>query len=109
MRNGVYRVWVQGLGRPFSGVAALKDGALFAAGKEFVYNGTVSTRGDWLTGDIAVKRLYPAAPTTPFGDRETLHIAIEGHTGREVAQLSGTIAEAPETPLSVEFAFLCEA
>jgi hypothetical protein len=109
MRNGVYRVWIKGLGRPFSGVAALKDGELFAADRQFVYNGRVSKRGGWLTSAVKVKRIYCDMPSAPFAGLDTMHVKLEGHAGREFAQLVGAIEEAPDVTLSVEFAFLSEA
>lgn len=109
MRNGVYRVWVKGLGRPFSGVAALKDGELFAADRQFVYNGRFSKRGGWLTSAVSVKRVYCDAPSAPFARLETMRVKLEGNAGREFAQLIGQIEEVPDAALTVEFAFLCEA
>jgi hypothetical protein len=109
MRNGVYRVWIRGLGRPFAGVAALKDGELFAADRQFVYNGRASERGGWLTAAVKIKRIYNDAPSALFTGTECMHVNLAGATGREFAQLSGTIEEAPSASLAVEFAFLCEA
>ena len=107
MRNGIYRIWTRGTHGEASGIVVLKDGTLFAADRQYAYNGQYRESGGRFTGTLLCTRLYPDRKAN-VPDRDRLHMRLEGASGREFAQLSGTIDEAPSFTLAAECAYLGE-
>jgi hypothetical protein len=109
MRNGIYRVWLKGAHGTSSGAAAFKNGDIFAVSPFFAFNGRYSAQAGRLTAEVTCKRLYPDLVPPNLPDLDAFHLKLEGASGREFAQLCGTIDEVPGFAMSFEYAFLCEA
>lgn len=109
MRNGIYRVWVNGPESKSSGAIALKDGDLIAVNPSFGFFGHYKFSHGRLTADITCRRLCNEEAPVNLPDLEEFHLSLEGPAGKEFACVTGTIAEAPEFALPFEFAWLCEA
>lgn len=109
MRNGVYRVWIKTRSGQSGGVVVFKDGDIFAADRVFAFNGRYSETAGRLTAHLSCKRLSSGTVQPGFPDLDRFRINAKGPAADEFFQLTATIDEAPDFPMSFECAFLCEA
>ena len=109
MRNGIYRVWVKGPAAKTSGAVMLKDGVLAACNPAFGFIGEYRLAKGQFSADISCRRLNHHSPVINMPDLDAFTLTLEGPAKKEVATLTGTIAEVPGFSLPFEFAWLCEA
>lgn len=109
MRNGIYRVWVNGPTASASGAFVLNDGDLFAVNSSFGFVGRYEWKSGRLSAELICRRLSNDNPPVNLPNLDEFHLHLEGPARREVANLTGTIAEAPGYTVPFEFAWLCDA
>lgn len=109
MRNGIYRVWVNGPRGKAAGAVVLKDGDLFSVDPQFAFNGVYQECGGRFAAVLHGTRLYSDDLPAMLPDVELLHLRLEGAGGDEFAQLEGRLDEVPGLVMSFEYAFLSEA
>jgi|GEM_PF-810052 len=109
MRNGIYRVWVNGPESKSGGAIVLKDGDLIAVNPTFGFFGRYNISRGRLAAEITCRRLCVHTPPVNLPNLDTFHLSLEGPAAKEFASVTGTITEVPEFSLPFEFAWLCEA
>lgn len=108
MRNGLYRVWLKWPHGTSTGAVVVKDGDIFAVDRQFAFNGRLTERAGMATANITAKRLRIDQAPVNLPDLDTITITLEGASGAEYAQLSGSIPQVPGFRMSLECSFLGE-
>lgn len=108
MRNGLYRVWLNGPQGRETGALVLKDGVIFAVDRLYAYNGSYREQAGKFIGEVTAKRLVPDELAVNLPDQDTVRIVATGKSGDEIARLEGTIDGMPGVTLTYELAFLRE-
>jgi hypothetical protein len=108
MRNGLYRVWLNGPQGRETGALVLKDGVVFAADRLYAYNGTYREQNGKFTGEVTAKRLLTNELAVNLPDQDVVHIVATGKAGNEIALLEGHIEGLPGVTMTYELAFLRE-
>lgn len=108
MRNGLYRVWLNGPQGHETGAWVFKDGVIFAVDRLYAYNGTYHEHAGRLSADVTCTRLLAGQLAVNLPDMDTVCIKASGPANGEIAQLEGRIDGIPGMVLSYELAFLCE-
>lgn len=106
MRNGLYRVWLNGPQGRETGALVLKDGVIFAVDRLYAYNGSYREQGGKFFGEVTAKRLIPDELAVNLPDQDTVRITATGKAGDEIALLEGTIDGMPGVVMIYELAFL---
>lgn len=109
MRNGIYRVWMNGPESKSGGAIALKDGDLIAVNPSFGFYGHYHVSRGRFIAEMTCRRLCTEVPPVNLPDLEELHLSLEGPANREFTTAIGTIAEVPGFSMPFELAWLCEA
>jgi hypothetical protein len=109
MRNGIYRVWIEGPKTRSSGAVVLRDGDLIACNPAFGFFGRYRVIRGQFSATVACRRVNRDSPAVNLPELDAFELMLEGRARRESAHVTGTITEMPGFALPFEFVWLCEA
>lgn len=109
MRNGIYRVWYKGPGLQGTTAVMLIGQDVFACDRTHTFVGTYKRERDWVTAEILCQRHSPHLKANLLAELNEYHLSLKGRAKDDLADLRGTIAEAPGVELEFQYIWLCEA
>jgi hypothetical protein len=102
MRDGIYRIWLNGAHGKTAGAVYLKDGDVLACHRSYAFVGRFIIQFGRLIAHVRCKRLNPLAKPLNMPDRDDFVLHAEGPAGDEFAVLTCTVPEVPDFKMGFE-------
>jgi hypothetical protein len=102
MRDGIYRIWLNGTHGKTAGAVYLKDGDVLACHKSYAFVGRYIIQLGRLIAEVRCKRLNDKSKPVNMPDRDDFLLRVEGPTGDEFAVLNATAPDVPDFKMGFE-------